>query len=253
MLKINNLNVSINNKVILDDFNLTIEPGEICAIMGPNGVGKSTLSRVIMNDSNYNVNNGTITFNNILLNDLKTNERAKLGIFLAMQNPTSIEGVSNQDFLKTAMSCIYDKHIGLYEFITKCEKATEELSMDKNLIHRNINDGFSGGEKKKNEVLQMKLLNPKLIILDELDSGLDVDSLKIVANNIIKYKEENKDVSILIISHYPMLFEYLRPTNVNILYNGKIIKTGTYKLAQDIFTNGYKKYINDITEDDKDE
>lgn len=244
MLEIKNLKVSIDDKIILNNFNLKIEDGQICAVMGPNGVGKSTLSRVIMADKNYKVLKGDIIYNNKNINNLKVDERARLGFFLAMQYPTVIEGVSNQDFLKTAMSSVYDKHIGLYDFILKCEKACCELEMDTSLIHRNLNDGFSGGEKKKNEVLQMKLLNPSFIILDELDSGLDVDSLKIVADNIKKYKQEFPNTSILIISHYPMLFEYLNPDVVNVLYDGKIVATGNYDLAKDIFKNGYNKYIN---------
>ena len=180
MLKINNLEVATDNKIILKDFNLIINDGEIHTIMGPNGVGKSTLSRVIMGDPNYKVLNGEMTFNGDNLMVLSTDERAKKGIFLAMQYPMEIEGVSNQDFLRTAIGSVNNKRIGLYDFILKCEKGAEELSMNKELIHRSLNVGFSGGEKKKNEVLQIKLLTPKFIILDELDSGLDVDSLRIV-------------------------------------------------------------------------
>ena len=185
MLKIENLVVSINNKKILNDFNLNINDGEIHVIMGPNGVGKSTLSRVIMGDSNYKVTHGSIVFNGDNIIPLSVDERAKKGIFLAMQYPMEIEGVSNQDFLRTALSSVNNKRIGLYDFILKCEKGVSELSMNKELIHRSLNVGFSGGEKKKNEVLQIKLLNPKFIILDELDSGLDVDSLRIVGENTI--------------------------------------------------------------------
>ena len=186
MLKINNLEVATDNKIILKDFNLIINDGEIHTIMGPNGVGKSTLSRVIMGDPNYKVLNGEMTFNGDNLMVLSTDERAKKGIFLAMQYPMEIEGVSNQDFLRTAIGSVNNKRIGLYDFILKCEKGAEELSMNKELIHRSLNVGFSGGEKKKNEVLQIKLLTPKFIILDELDSGLDVDSLRIVGENIKK-------------------------------------------------------------------
>lgn len=142
------------------------------------------------------------------------------------------------------MASVYDKHIGLYDFILQCEQACNDLAMDTSLIHRDLNDGFSGGEKKKNEVLQLKLLKPSFIILDELDSGLDVDSLKIVAKNIKDYLKEFPKTSLLIISHYPMLFEYLKPDTVNILAGGKIVKSGNYELAQDIFKNGYNKYIN---------
>lgn len=244
MLKINNLEVSTDGKTILKDFNLIINDGEIHAIMGPNGVGKSTLSRVIMGDSNYKINNGDIIFNGDNLSALSTDERAKKGIFLAMQYPMEIEGVSNQDFLRTAISSVNNRRIGLYDFILKCEKGAEELSMNKDLIHRSLNVGFSGGEKKKNEVLQIKLLSPKIIILDELDSGLDVDSLRIVGENIKKYKEENKETSILIITHHPKILEYLKPDFVHVMNNGKILKTGNYSLANEIEKNGYNEYLN---------
>lgn len=244
MLKINNLKVTTSDKVILNNFNLIINDGEIHAIMGQNGVGKSTLSRVIMGDANYKVINGEIIFNGDNLNVLSTDERAKKGIFLAMQYPMEIEGVSNQDFLRTAIGSINNKRIGLYDFILKCEKGAEELSMNKDLIHRSLNVGFSGGEKKKNEVLQIKLLTPKFIILDELDSGLDVDSLRIVGENIKKYKDEYPNTSIMIITHHPKILEYLNPDFVHIMSNGKIVKTGDYSLAFDIEKNGYNNYLN---------
>lgn len=244
MLKINNLKVTTSDKVILNNFNLIINDGEIHAIMGQNGVGKSTLSRVIMGDANYKVINGEIIFNGDNLNFLSTDERAKKGIFLAMQYPMEIEGVSNQDFLRTAIGSINNKRIGLYDFILKCEKGAEELSMNKDLIHRSLNVGFSGGEKKKNEVLQIKLLTPKFIILDELDSGLDIDSLRIVGENIKKYKDEYPNTSIMIITHHPKILEYLNPDFVHIMSNGKIVKTGDYSLAFDIEKNGYNNYLN---------
>ena len=244
MLKINNLKVTISDKVILNNFNLIINDGEVHAIMGQNGVGKSTLSRVIMGDANYKVINGEIIFNGDNLNVLSTDERAKKGIFLAMQYPMEIEGVSNQDFLRTAIGSINNKRIGLYDFILKCEKGADELSMNKDLIHRSLNVGFSGGEKKKNEVLQIKLLTPKFIILDELDSGLDVDSLRIVGENIKKYKDEYPNTSIMIITHHPKILEYLNPDFVHIMSNGKIVKTGDYSLAFDIEKNGYNNYLN---------
>lgn len=244
MLKINNLKVTTSDKVILNNFNLIINDGEIHAIMGQNGVGKSTLSRVIMGDANYKVINGEIIFNGDNLNVLSTDERAKKGIFLAMQYPMEIEGVSNQDFLRTAIGSVNNKRIGLYDFILKCEKGAEELSMNKDLIHRSLNVGFSGGEKKKNEVLQIKLLTPKFIILDELDSGLDIDSLRIVGENIKKYKDEYPNTSIMIITHHPKILEYLNPDFVHIMSNGKIVKTGDYSLAFDIEKNGYNNYLN---------
>lgn len=256
MLKIEGLNVSTDNKVILNDFNLIIGDGETHVIMGPNGVGKSTLSRVIMGDYNYKVNAGSIVFNGDNLIPMSTDERAKRGIFLAMQYPMEIEGVSNQDFLRTAMSAINNKRIGLYDFILKCEKGSDDLSMSKDLIHRSLNVGFSGGEKKKNEVLQIKLLEPKFIILDELDSGLDVDSLKIVGENIHNYKEEHPDTSILIITHHPKILEYLRPDYVHIMNNGSVSKTGDYNLAMEIEKNGYNSYKsneNELTKGDNNE
>ena len=244
MLKINDLKVTASDKIILNNFDLIINDGEIHAIMGPNGVGKSTLSRVIMGDTNYKVINGEMVFDGDNLNVLSTDERAKKGIFLAMQYPMEIEGVSNQDFLRTAIGSVNNKRIGLYDFILKCEKGAEELSMNKDLIHRSLNVGFSGGEKKKNEVLQIKLLTPKFIILDELDSGLDVDSLRIVGENIKKYKDEYPNTSIMIITHHPKILEYLNPDFVHIMSNGKIVKTGDYSLAFDIEKNGYNNYLN---------
>lgn len=256
MLKIEGLKVATDNKVILNDFNMLINDGEIHVIMGPNGVGKSTLSRVIMGDNNYKVLAGNIIFNGDNLIPMSTDERAKSGIFLAMQYPMEIEGVTNQDFLRTAMSAVNNKRIGLYDFILKCESGSDDLSMNKDLIHRSLNVGFSGGEKKKNEVLQIKLLEPKFIILDELDSGLDVDSLKIVGDNIHNYKEKNPLTSILIITHHPKILEYLHPDYVHIMSNGNIIKTGDYSLAMEIEKNGYTNYKNSeniLTKEDNNE
>lgn len=243
MLSIKNIDVLVEKKSVLKNFSLDIDKGSIHVIMGPNGVGKSTLSRVIMGDNNYKIENGSITFNGEDITNMSTDMRSRLGIFLAMQYPLEIDGVSNQDFLRTAMSSHQEKNVGLYDFIVNCEKAVEELKMDKNLIHRSLNVGFSGGEKKKNEVLQIKLLKPKFIILDEIDSGLDVDSLKIVANNIVKYKEENKDTAILIITHLTKILEYIKPDYVHVMGDGHIIKTGDYSLALDIEKDGYKKYL----------
>ena len=243
MLSIKNIDVLVEKKSVLKNFSLDIDKGSIHVIMGPNGVGKSTLSRVIMGDNNYKIKNGSITFNGEDITNMSTDMRSRLGIFLAMQYPLEIDGVSNQDFLRTAMSSHQEKNVGLYDFIVNCEKAVEELKMDKNLIHRSLNVGFSGGEKKKNEVLQIKLLKPKFIILDEIDSGLDVDSLKIVANNIVKYKEEKKDTAILIITHLTKILEYIKPDYVHVLGDGHIIKTGDYSLALDIEKDGYKKYL----------
>lgn len=249
-LEIKDLSVEIEKKIILDHFNLNIEPGTIHAIMGPNGVGKSTLSRAIMGDARYHIIEGDIIFEGESIKKLLPDERARKGIFLAMQSPMEIDGVSNQDFLRTAISQKNKEKIGLYQFIKDCEKGAEELNMNKDLIHRSINVGFSGGEKKKNEVLQIKLLKPTLIILDELDSGLDVDSLRIVCQNLKEYAKENPDTSMLIITHYSMILEYLKPDYVHIIKNKHIIKTGDYHLVNDIEKNGYQKYT-EVGQDDK--
>lgn len=241
MLTIKNLAVKVENKQVLEDFNLEIDDGSIHVIMGPNGVGKSTLSRVIMGDNNYKVLKGSITFNGEDITKLSVDVRSKLGIFLAMQYPLEIDGVSNQDFLRTAMSSREGKQVGLYDFILQCEKASDELKMDKNLIHRSLNVGFSGGEKKKNEVLQIKLLKPKFIILDEIDSGLDVDSLRIVGTNVMDYYKDNKP-GVLLITHYNRLLEYIKPDYVHVMKNGHIIKTGDYSLVKEIEENGYDAY-----------
>lgn len=242
-LNIKDLSVEVEGKIILDKFNLAIEDGSIHVIMGPNGVGKSTLSRTIMGDNNYHVIDGDIKFDDDSIIKLRTDERARKGIFLAMQSPMEIDGVSNQDFLRTAISQNKEERVGLYQFIKECETAVSELSMNKDLIHRSLNVGFSGGEKKKNEVLQIKLLKPSLIILDELDSGLDVDSLRIVCENILDYKKKYPNTAILIITHYSMILDYLRPDYVHILANKHIVKTGDYNLVNDIEKNGYAKYL----------
>lgn len=243
MLSIKKLNVCVDEKKVLNNFDLDIEDGSIHVIMGPNGVGKSTLSRVIMGDSNYKVVSGEIIFNGEDIKEMTPDVRSKLGIFLAMQYPLEIDGVSNQDFLRTAMSSHQGKNVGLYDFIMGCEKAIDELKMDKGLVHRSLNVGFSGGEKKKNEVLQIKLLKPKFIILDEVDSGLDVDSLKIVAENIKMYKEENPEVSILIITHLSKILEYIKPDYVHVVVNGQIVDTGDYSKALEIEKKGYNEYL----------
>lgn len=241
MLKIDNLKVNIDEKEILKDFNLEINDGEVHVIMGPNGTGKSTLSRVIMRDEKYTVEKGEIKFYGEDIINLSTDEVARKGIFMAMQLPPEIDGVSNTDFLRTALDSRNEK-VSLYKFIKKVEKSSNELNMREDMIHRNINKGFSGGEKKKNEILQMKILEPKLIILDEIDSGLDVDSLKIVGENVSSYLNEHKDSSVLMITHYPRLLEYIKPDYVHIMIDGKIVKTGDYNLAVEIENDGYEKY-----------
>lgn len=247
LLEIKNLTANVNEKEILKDFNLAINPGEIHAIMGPNGTGKSTLSKIIMGNKDYQIEKGDILFEGKSILSLSTDKRANLGIFLSMQNPISIEGVKNSEFLKTALKAKTGENIRIFDFIKLIDKNIKDLDMKEEMIHRSLNQGASGGERKKNEILQMKLLKPKFIILDELDSGLDVDSLKIVCDNINQYKKENKDVSILIITHYPRILEYLKPDYVHVMKEGNIKVTKDLEFAFEIEKNGYN-WLNEIEE-----
>ena len=244
-LKINNINVEIDNKEILKDFSLEIKSGEIHAIMGPNGTGKSTLSRVIMGDSRYTLTKGEILFDDKNINDLTTDERARLGIFLGLQMPTSIEGVTNADFLRTALHIKEGENFNLMHLIKDINKACDDLKMNKDMIHRAVNSGFSGGERKKNEILQMKLLKPSIIMLDEIDSGLDVDSLKIVGENVMDYYK-NSDSAILLITHYQRLLDYIKPDFVHIMINGNIKMSGDASLVDEIEEKGYEKILSEI-------
>lgn len=241
MLDIKKLNAKVKDKDIdiLKDFSLKINKSEVHAIMGPNGTGKSTLAKVLMGHYSYEVTSGEIEFLGEDINLLDVNERAKKGMFLCMQDPTVIEGVSNSEFLRTAKGEITGEKVNLYSFIKDMDNAMKSVSLDSNMLHRSLNQGFSGGEKKKNEVLQLKVLKPKFIILDELDSGLDVDSLRIVCKNINDYVEENPETSILIITHYPRILEYIKPDFVHVMVDGKIQKTGDIKLAFDVEKDGY--------------
>ncbi len=254
MLEVKNITARVKDSDIdiLKNFNLEINEGEVHVIMGPNGTGKSTLSKVIMGHYNYEVNDGDILVDGKSILDMEVSERAKMGIFLCMQDPTVIEGVSNSEFLRTALSEVTGEHVNLYSFIKDMEKSMNDVSLDANMLHRSINAGFSGGEKKKNEILQMKILKPKYIILDEVDSGLDVDSLKVVCENINNYLKENKKASLLIITHYPRILEYLHPDFVHILSDGKIVKTGDIELARQIEKNGYSS-VNVMIGNDNDE
>ena len=244
MLEIKNLFVKLagEDKQILKDFNLNIKSGEIHALMGPNGTGKSTLSKVIFNNDKYEITNGDIIFDKKSIKGLKTDEIARCGLFLSNQLPPEIDGVTTSDFLRTALN--EKEEVPLMTYINNITKASDDLHFEKDMIHRNLNKGFSGGEKKKNEILQLKILEPKFIILDEIDSGLDVDSLKIVSDNINDYLSKHKDTSILIITHYPRILEYIKPDFVHVMTDGQIKETGTYDLALEIEKNGYKDYKN---------
>lgn len=244
MLKIDNLTVKIGDRKILDKFNIEIGDGEVHAVMGPNGTGKSTLSKVIMGSPEYKLSSGTIIFNDEDITNLEVDERSRKGIFLSMQSPLSIEGVTNREFLRTALNSRSDEPISLMDFIKKMEAGIKDLDITNDIVTKNVNEGSSGGERKKNEVLQLKVLEPSFIILDEIDSGLDVDSLKIVCENINNYKKEHPNTSILIITHYSRLLEYIKPDFVHMMVGGHIVKTGDASLGYEIDKTGYKEEEN---------
>lgn len=242
LLEIKNLEVSINDNQILKNLNLTVNKGEIHAIMGPNGSGKSTFSKVLAGHPAYSVLNGDILFKGTSILDLDPEERSHLGIFLAFQYPIEIPGVSNEDFLRLAYNSkqkFYNKpEIGPLEFLTIINETLNLVNMSSSFLSRNVNEGFSGGEKKRNEILQMVLLDSELSILDEMDSGLDIDALKVISNGINKFMSPQK--SIILITHYQRLLDYIKPNYVHVMQNGKIIKTGSAELAKELEIKGYQ-------------
>lgn len=240
LLEIKDLYASAQDKDILKGLNLTINKGEVHVIMGPNGAGKSTLANVILNNPLYSKKSGVIEFNGENINELKTNEIAKKGIFMSFQSPEEIPGISTLNFLKYAKNKVSDEPVKSFKFRFMLKKYIDELNMNPKLIERNLNVGFSGGEKKKNEILQMLVLEPKLAILDETDSGLDVDAIRTVSKGINMYK--NDENAVLIITHNNRILENLKVDYVHILVDGKIVKTGTEKLAEEIEKEGYEKY-----------
>jgi Fe-S cluster assembly ATP-binding protein len=241
MISIKNLHASVNGKKILNGINLEIKAGEIHAIMGPNGSGKSTLSCVLAGHPDYEVTEGEIIFNGKNLLELEAENRAREGLFLAFQYPVEIPGVSNINFLKTAINEIREyngiEQMAAKDFLAMVKEKQKLVELDGKLTNRSVNEGFSGGEKKRNEIFQLAMLEPKLAILDETDSGLDIDALKIVANGVNKLK--NKNNAFIVITHYQRLLDYIIPDFVHVLYNGKIVKSGTKEMALELEAKGY--------------
>ena len=242
MLEIKNLKASINNRDIIKGLDITIKPGELHAIMGPNGSGKSTLANVLSGKNGYQIS-GAIQFKGKNLIEIPVDERAQKGIFLAFQYPTEIPGVNTNNFLKTSLNKVRkargEKELDTLTFLKIVKEKTAELGIDEKILSRQLNVGFSGGEKKKNEILQMKILDPIFTILDETDSGLDIDALKTIANGVNSSRDKMK--SFLVITHYQRLLDYIKPDFVHVLSDGKIVKSGGMELAEELEKTGYKK------------
>ncbi len=241
MLDINNLSASVEGKEILKNFDLKIKPGEVHAIMGPNGSGKSTLANILSGKKGYEIK-GKAYYEGKDLLEIPIEERAQIGIFLAFQYPTEIPGVNTNNFLKTSLNTIRKfrglKELDSLDFLKLVKEKSKNLKIQEKILSRQLNVGFSGGEKKKNEILQMTILEPKLAILDETDSGLDIDALRIVSDGVNSLRDKNR--SFLIITHYQRLLDYIKPDFVHVLVNGKIVKTGCSELAQELEKEGYE-------------
>ena len=248
MLQIKNLHASVADKEILKGLNLTINAGEVHAIMGPNGAGKSTLASIVAGNENYDVSQGEIFLEGEEISELKPEERAHIGVFLSFQYPIEIPGVSVTNFIKTAINekrkANNQDDMPANEMLKLIREKSEMLEMDRKFLSRSLNEGFSGGEKKRNEIFQMAMLEPKVAILDETDSGLDIDALRIVANGVNKLKNENN--AVLVITHYQRLLEYIVPDFVHVLMDGKIVKTGGAELALELEEKGYDWIKNEL-------
>lgn len=245
-LEIKNLHVSVEGKEILKGVNLTIHPGEFHAIMGPNGTGKSTLSAVIMGHPKYSVTEGEILWDGKNLLDLSVDERSRAGLFLATQYPSEIPGVTTVDFLRTAVNAHRDEtnQLSVMQFIKALDKAMAQLNMPEEMAERYLNEGFSGGEKKRNEILQMLMLQPDLAILDEIDSGLDIDALKVVASGVNSMRSDH--FSTLMITHYQRLLDYVKPDIIHIMMDGRIVKTGGLELVERLEEEGYQSLAEEL-------
>ncbi|EHI75342.1 ABC transporter ATP-binding protein [Streptococcus criceti] len=246
VLEIKDLHVSIEDKEILKGLNLTLKTGEIAAIMGPNGTGKSTLSAAIMGNPNYEVTQGQILFDGQDILELATDERARLGLFLAMQYPAEIPGITNAEFIRAAMNAGKedDEKISIREFITKLDEKMELLGMKEEMAERYLNEGFSGGEKKRNEILQLLMLEPKFALLDEIDSGLDIDALKVVSKGVNAMRGEG--FGAMIITHYQRLLNYITPDVVHVMMDGRVVMTGGADLAARLEKEGYAQLADDL-------
>jgi Fe-S cluster assembly ATP-binding protein len=246
MIKIENLNVNVEEKEILKGINLEVKPGELHVIMGRNGTGKSTLANVLVGKEKYIVTNGTVSFNGENLLDMSPEDRACAGLFLSFQYPVAIPGVNNMYFLKAAVNAVRksrgEEEIDAVDFLSMIREKLKMVALDESFIHRPVNDGFSGGEKKRNEILQLLTLEPTFAILDETDSGLDIDALRIIANGVNKYRNENR--AILAITHYQRLLDYMKPDIVHAMIDGKIVKTGGMELVHELEEKGYSWLVN---------
>ncbi len=241
-LTLNNLAISVENKQVLNDINLIVNTSTVHAIMGPNGSGKSSLALTLMGHPRYDITAGTISFCDTQIHTLSPDKRAKLGMFLVMQNPYEIEGVRYKDFLRQAYNILYDgtdKQLRIRDFNTMLAKKLEILDIKKDFIERSLNVGFSGGEKKRAEMLQLMVLQPKLAILDEIDSGLDIDALKIVCHGLAHTRKENPDMAIILITHYQRILNYITPDFVHVLQEGALIKSGGMEIVEALEKDGY--------------